>query len=144
MAGDGGLAMLMGDLLTLTQLDLPIKIVVFDNSALGMVNSKMEVLGLPDYQTDLKNPNFAKVAEAMGMMGVRIENPADVSSWAKEGASAFGSCTHRCSNRSKCGFAPSHITAEQVVGFGLTMGKLVLSGHIDEVVDTIEANIRHI
>ena len=69
----------------ITQLDLPIKIVVFDNSALGMVKLEMEVLGLPDYQTDLKNPNFAKVAEAMGMMGVRIKIQPIVLG-AKEGA----------------------------------------------------------
>ena len=84
MCGDGGLAMLMGDLLTLTQHDLPIKIVVFNNSALGMVKLEMEVAGLPDYQTDLKNPNFAKLAEAIGIMGVRIENPADVSTGLKK------------------------------------------------------------
>lgn len=144
MAGDGGLAMLMGDLLTLTQLDLPIKIVVFDNSALGMVKLEMEVLGLPDYQTDLKNPNFAKVAEAMGMMGVRIENPADVSSGLKKALQHSGPALIDVVTDPNAVSLPSHITAEQVVGFGLTMGKLVLSGHIDEVVDTIEANIRHI
>ena len=144
MAGDGGLAMLMGDLLTLAQYDLPIKIVVFDNSALGMVKLEMEVLGLPDYQTDLKNPNFAKVAEAMGMMGVRIENPADVSSGLKKALQHSGPALIDVVTDPNAVSLPSHITAEQVVGFGLTMGKLVLSGHIDEVVDTIEANIRHI
>lgn len=82
--GDGGLAMLMGDLLTVTRYDLPIKIVVFNNSVLGMVKLEMEVAGLPDYQTDLKNPNFAKLAEAVGIMGVRIENPADLSPGLKE------------------------------------------------------------
>src|SRR5215472_16665995 len=80
MCGDGGLAMLMGDLLTVAQYDLPIKIVVFDNSALGMVKLEMEVAGLPDWQTDLKNPDFAKVAEALGIKGIRIENPGDLHS----------------------------------------------------------------
>lgn len=80
MSGDGGLAMLMGDLLTVAQYDLPIKILLFDNHALGMVKLEMEVEGLPDWQTDLKNPDFAKVAEAMGIMGVRIENPGDLRS----------------------------------------------------------------
>ena len=70
MSGDGGLAMLMGDLLTLVQYDLPIKIVLFNNRALGMVKLEMEVAGLPDWQTDLKNPNFAKLAEAIGIMGI--------------------------------------------------------------------------
>src|SRR6202041_1854872 len=84
LSGDGGLAMLMGDLLTITQYDLPIKVVVFDNGALGMVKLEMETAGFPDYQTDLKNPNFAKLAEAIGMMGVRVENPADVTSGLKK------------------------------------------------------------
>ena len=84
MCGDGGFAMIMGDILTVTQYDLPIKFVVFNNGALGMVKLEMEVGGLPDYQTDLKNPNFAKLAEAIGIMGVRIENPADVSSGIKK------------------------------------------------------------
>jgi Thiamine pyrophosphate enzyme, C-terminal TPP binding domain len=128
----------------ITQLDLPIKIVVFDNSALGMVKLEMEVLGLPDYQTDLKNPNFAKVAKAMGMMGVRIENPADLSSGLKKALQHSGPALIDVVTDPNAVSLPSHITAEQVVGFGLTMGKLVLSGHIDEVVDTIEANIRHI
>ncbi|MFY9841978.1 MAG: pyruvate dehydrogenase [Terriglobales bacterium] len=144
MAGDGGLAMLLGDLLTVTQYDLPIKIVLFDNSALGMVKLEMEVAGLPDYQTDLKNPNFAKLAEAIGMMGVRIEKAADVSSGLKKAFAHSGPALIDVVTDPNAVSLPSHISADQVVGFGLTMGKLILSGRIDEVVDTIEANIRHI
>jgi pyruvate dehydrogenase (quinone) len=144
MAGDGGLAMLMGDLLTLTQYDLPIKIVVFNNSALGMVKLEMEVAGLPDYQTDLKNPNFAKLAEAIGMMGVRVENPADVSPGLKKALQHSGPALIDVVTDPNAVSLPSHVEPEMVVGFGLTMGKLVLSGHIDEVVDTIRTNIRHI
>jgi len=144
MSGDGGLAMLMGDMLTMMQYNLPIKLIVFNNSVLGMVKLEMEVAGLPDYQTDLKNPNFAKVAEAMGMMGVRIENPADVSSGLKRALEQSGPALIDVVTDANAVSLPSHIEAEQVVGFGLTMGKLVLAGHIDEVVDTIEANIRHV
>ena len=144
MCGDGGLAMLMGDLLTLTQHNLPIKIVVFNNSALGMVKLEMEVAGLPDYQTDLKNPNFAKLADAIGIMGVRIENPADVSTGLKKGLQHSGPALIDVVTDPNAVSLPSHIAPEMVVGFGLAMGKLVLSGHIDEVVDTIETNIRHI
>ncbi len=136
--------MLMGDLLTLTQYDLPIKVLVFDNSALGMVKPEMEVTGLPDYQTDLKNPNFAKLAEAIGMMGARIENPADVSSGLKKALQHSGPALIDVVTDPNALSLPSHIAPEMVVGFGLTMGKLVLSGHIDEVLDTIETNIRHI
>jgi pyruvate dehydrogenase (quinone) len=144
MCGDGGLAMLMGDLLTLTQHNLPIKIVVFNNSALGMVKLEMEVAGLPDYQTDLKNPNFAKLADAIGIMGVRIENPADVSTGLKKALQHSGPALIDVVTDPNAVSLPSHIAPEMVVGFGLAMGKLVLSGHIDEVVDTIESNIRHI
>jgi pyruvate dehydrogenase (quinone) len=143
MSGDGGLAMLMGDLLTLTQYDLPVKIVVFNNGVLGMVKLEMEVAGLPDYQTDLKNPNFAKLAEAIGMMGVRIENPADVSSGLKKALQHSGPALIDVVTDPNALSLPSHVEPAMVVGFGLTMGKLVLSGHIDEVVDTIEGNIRH-
>jgi pyruvate dehydrogenase (quinone) len=144
MCGDGGLAMLMGDLLTLTQHNLPIKIVVFNNSALGMVKLEMEVAGLPDYQTDLKNPNFAKLADAIGIMGVRVENPADVSAGLKKALQHSGPALIDVVTDPNAVSLPSHIAPEMVVGFGLAMGKLVLSGHIDEVVDTIETNIRHI
>jgi pyruvate dehydrogenase (quinone) len=144
MCGDGGFAMLMGDILTITQYDLPIKLLVFNNGALGMIKLEMAVAGLPDYQTDLKNPNFAKLAEAVGMMGVRIENPADISSGIKKALQHSGPALIDVVTDSNALSLPSHISSDQVVGFGLTWGKLVLSGHIDEVLDTIETNVRHI
>lgn len=144
MSGDGGLAMLMGDLLTVTQYNLPIKILVFNNSALGMVKLEMEVAGFPDFQTDLKNPNFAKLAEAIGIMGVRIENPADLSSGLKRALQHSGPALIDVVTDPNAVSLPSHIEPHMVTGFALTMGKLVLSGRVDEVVDTIEANIRHI
>jgi pyruvate dehydrogenase (quinone) len=143
MSGDGGLAMLLGDLLTLTQYDLPIKVLVFDNSALGMVKLEMETGGFPDYQTDLKNPNFAKLAEAIGMMGVRIENPADLTSGLKKALQHSGPALIDVVTDANALSIPSHADRAQAVGFALAMGKLVLSGHIDEVVATIEGNIRH-
>jgi pyruvate dehydrogenase (quinone) len=78
LCGDGGLAMLMGELLTVAQYDLPVKILVFNNHSLGMVRLEMEVAGFPPYGCDLKNPNFASLAEAIGFKGVRIEDPAQV------------------------------------------------------------------
>jgi len=143
MSGDGGLAMLMGDLLTLTQHNLPIKVLVFDNSALGMVKLEMETAGMPDYQTDLKNPNFAKVAEAIGIMGVRIENPADLTSGLKKALQHSGPALIDVVTDPNALSIPSHADLSQAVGFALAMGKLVLSGNIDEVVATIEGNIRH-
>ena len=136
--------MLMGELLTVAQYDLPIKIVVFDNSALGMVKLEMEVAGLPDWQTDLRNPDFAKVAEALGIKGIRLENPADLQSGLRQAFDHPGPALVDVITDPNVVSLPPHITAEQVEGFALTMGKLVLSGHIDEVVDTIEANLRHV
>jgi pyruvate dehydrogenase (quinone) len=144
MCGDGGLAMLMGDLLTITQYDLPIKIMLFDNSVLGMVKAEMEVAGFPDFGTDLKNPNFAKVAEAIGIMGVRVENPADVATGLKKALEHSGPALVDVVTDPNALSLPPKISADQLMGFGITMGKLVLAGHIDEVVDTVESNIRHI
>jgi pyruvate dehydrogenase (quinone) len=143
MSGDGGLAMLMGDLLTLTQHNLPIKVLVFDNGALGMVKLEMETAGMPDYQTDLKNPNFAKVAEAIGMMGVRIENPADLTSGLKKALQHSGPALIDVVTDPNALSIPSHADRSQAVGFALAMGKMILSGNIEEVVATIEGNIRH-
>jgi pyruvate dehydrogenase (quinone) len=143
MSGDGGFAMLMGDLLTLTQYDLPIKVLVFDNGALGMVKLEMETGGFPDYQTELKNPNFAKLAEAVGMMGVRIENPADLTSGLKKALQHPGPALIDVVTDPNALSIPSHADRSQAVGFALAMGKMILSGNIEEVVDTIEGNIRH-
>ncbi len=82
--GDGGLSMLMGDLITAVTYDLPVKLVVFDNGRLGMVKLEMEQVGLPEYGTVLHNPDFARVAEAIGMRGIRVERPDDVDAAVKE------------------------------------------------------------
>ena len=74
--GDGGLSMLMGDLITAVSYDLPVKLVVFDNGRLGMVKLEMEQVGLPEYGTELANPDFAAVARAIGLHGVRVDRPA--------------------------------------------------------------------
>jgi pyruvate dehydrogenase (quinone) len=143
MCGDGGFAMTMGDILTVTQYNLPIKMVVFDNSALGMVKLEMETAGLPDFQTDLKNPNFAKLAEAIGVMGVRIENPSDLTSGVKKALEHSGPALIDVVTDPNALSIPSHADRSQAVGFALAMGKMVLSGNIEEVVATIEGNIRH-
>jgi pyruvate dehydrogenase (quinone) len=82
--GDGGLSMLLGDLITAVSHDLPVKLVVFDNGRLGMVKLEMEQVGLPEFGTVLHNPDFARVAEAMGMRGIRVENPRDVEAAVRE------------------------------------------------------------
>jgi pyruvate dehydrogenase (quinone) len=82
--GDGGLSMLLGDMITAVSHDLPVKLVVFDNGRLGMVKLEMEQVGLPEFGTVLHNPDFARVAEAMGMRGLRVEDPHDVEAAVRE------------------------------------------------------------
>ncbi|GAB3995282.1 thiamine pyrophosphate-dependent enzyme [Nocardioides marmoraquaticus] len=84
LCGDGGLSMLLGDLITAVSHDLPVKLVVFDNGRLGMVKLEMEQVGLPEFGTVLHNPDFAAVARAMGMHGVRVESPGDVDDAVRE------------------------------------------------------------
>ena len=78
LSGDGGLAMLMGDLLSLRQLRLPVKVVVFRNDALAFVELEMKAAGILDFATDLHNPDFAKMAEAAGLLGLTAETPDQV------------------------------------------------------------------
>jgi pyruvate dehydrogenase (quinone) len=78
--GDGGLSMLLGDLITAVSYELPVKLVVFDNERLGMVKLEMEQVGLPEYGTKLKNPDFAAVATALGLTGIRVTRPDEVDS----------------------------------------------------------------
>jgi pyruvate dehydrogenase (quinone) len=88
--GDGGLSMLMGDLITAVSHDLPVKLVVFDNGRLGMVKLEMEQVGLPEFGTVLHNPDFAKVAEAVGMRGIRVTDPHEVDDAVREAFATDG------------------------------------------------------
>jgi pyruvate dehydrogenase (quinone) len=78
LSGDGGFTMLMGDFLSLVQLGLPVKVVVFNNSALGFIEIEQKSSGFLDFSTSFRNPNFAAMAEASGVLGIRLEDPADV------------------------------------------------------------------
>jgi thiamine pyrophosphate-dependent acetolactate synthase large subunit-like protein len=128
----------------LTQYDLPVKVVVFDNSALGMVKLEMEVAGIPDWGTDLKNPNFAKMAEAIGVLGVRIEDPVEVRAGLERALAHPGPVLVDVVTDPNALSMPPHVTVKQAAGFALSMAKLTLSGHVDAVVDTIESNLRNI
>ena len=78
LCGDGGFRMLMGELLTAAGLDIPVKLMVFNNSTLGMVRAEMMVVGYQPWGTDVKNPNFGALATAAGIHGERVENAADI------------------------------------------------------------------
>jgi pyruvate dehydrogenase (quinone) len=141
MSGDGGLAMLLGDLLTAVQEKLPIKVVVFDNSSLGFVELEQKVEGLLDSYTNLTNPDFAKVAEAMGFWSRRVERPADleeaVRAWlAAPGPALLDVVTDRYEL-----VMPPNVTPDQVFGMALYSAKGVLAGRGDEVADLIKGAV---
>ena len=141
MSGDGGLAMLLGELLSLRQLNLPVKLVVFSNSTLGFVELEMKAAGLVDYATELVNPNFSQLAESAGLLGRRVEKPEDLHAALKEALSHDGpALVEVLVNRQELSMPPT-ITAEQVKGFSLYMIRAVLSGKGDEVIDLAKSNL---
>jgi pyruvate dehydrogenase (quinone) len=144
ICGDGGFTMLMGEFLTLLQYDLPVKVVIFDNSSLAMVELEMLVSGLPPYQTELKNPDFAAVARAAGATGIRIEDPGDVHEGLREALATPGPALVDVVTDPKALSIPPKITAEQVKGFGLAFSKIVLSGDVDAALEMARSNIRNL
>jgi pyruvate dehydrogenase (quinone) len=141
LSGDGGLAMLLGDLLTLPQLKLPVKMVVFNNSSLGLVELEMKAAGLVAFGTDLINPDFAKLAEAVGILGIRVERPEELRPALTRALQHDGpALVDVIINRQELSLPPS-ISADQALGFGLYMAKAVLSGRGDEVIDLLKTNL---
>ena len=144
LCGDGGLSMLLGDLATITQYNLPVKIIVFNNRSLGMVKLEMEVAGLPDWQTDMHNPDFAMVAQALGMKGITVKDPDDVKQALREALSFKGPALVNVMTDPNALAMPPKIEFEQVKGMALSMTKLMLNGRMDEVLDTVKANYKHL
>jgi pyruvate dehydrogenase (quinone) len=144
LAGDGGLSMLLGDLATIAQYKLPIKIVVFNNRSLGMVKLEMEVAGLPDWQTDMHNPDFAMVAQAMGIKGVTVNEPDMVEQALREALMFNGPVLLNVMTDPNALAMPPKIELGQVKGMAVSMSKLILNGEMKDVWDTIKSNYKHI
>ena len=141
MCGDGGLAMGMGDLLSLRQLQLPVKIVVFRNDALAFVELEMKASGIVDFGTDLNNPDFAKMAEAAGLLGLSAETPEQVRPMIMQALKHDGPALVEVRvSRQELSMPPT-ISLEQMRGFSLFMLKTVLSGRGDEIVDLARVNL---
>ncbi len=141
LSGDGGVAMLLGELLTLKQLELPAKVVVFNNSSLGFVELEMKSAGYIGYGTDLVNPNFARLAESAGIFGVRVEQPQDLRPALTRAFSHAGpALIEVLVNRQELSMPPT-ITAEQAIGFSLYLIRAVMNGRGDEVVDLAKTNL---
>jgi pyruvate dehydrogenase (quinone) len=141
MSGDGGFTMLMGDLLTLAQSNLPVKVVVFNNGALGFIELEQKSTGFLDFGTELKNPNFAAMADAMGIRGIRITDASEVEEAIATALSHDGPVLiDAVVNRTELVMPPS-ITAEMAKGFSLYMVKAIMNGRTDEVIDLASTNL---
>ena len=142
MSGDGGLAMLMGDLLSLRQLQLPVKLMVFSNSSLAFVELEMKAAGILDFGTSLHNPDFARIAEASGILGLRAETADQVRPMIEQALRHDGpALVEAVVSRQELSMPPS-ISVDQIKGFSLFMIKAVLDGRGDEIIDLAKVNLR--
>jgi pyruvate dehydrogenase (quinone) len=144
LSGDGGFSMLMGDILTLGQHDLPVKIILFNNHSLGMVQLEMEVAGISPFGCHLKNPNFAALAQAAGLFGVRVENPANLRPALEQALAHDGPALIDIITDANVLAMPPRATVKQAKGFALAMTKIAFSGQVDQVLDTVAANWREL
>ena len=141
LSGDGGLSMLMGELLALVQNKTPIKIVVFNNGAYGFVELEMKAVGILEFATELKNPNFAQVAEAIGLLGIRVETPEQLDGALQKTFNHNGpALIDVVVNRFELSMPPK-ISLEHMIGFNLWMVRAVMNGRGDEVIELAKTNL---
>jgi pyruvate dehydrogenase (quinone) len=141
LSGDGGFAMLMGDFISLTQLKLPVKVVVFNNGALGFIELEQKSTGFLVYGTELDNPNFAAMAQAVGIRGIRLANPLDVDDGISEALAHDGPVLVDAVVARTELVMPPAITVEMAKGFSLYMVKAIMSGRADEIIDLAKTNL---
>jgi len=140
-SGDGGFTMLMGDFLSLAQLGLPVKVIVFNNGALSFIELEQRATGFLSTGTDLKNPNFAAMAEAVGIRGIRIEHPSEVEPAIADALAHDGPVlVDAVVNRAELSMPPK-ISAAMAKGFTLYMLKAILNGQGSEIVELATTNI---
>jgi pyruvate dehydrogenase (quinone) len=143
MSGDGGLAMLMGELLTIRQQRLPVKIIVFNNSTLGMVRLEMLVEGLPSHGTDHDPVDYATIARGVGIPSVRIEQPGDLRAGLAQALAADGPYLVDVVTDPNALSMPPHVSAQQIRGFAMAAGKTVLGGGVGKMVQLARSNLRN-
>jgi pyruvate dehydrogenase (quinone) len=144
MCGDGGFSMLMGELLTAAGLDVPVKLMIFNNSTLGMVRAEMMVVGYQPWGTDVKNPDFGALATAAGIHGERVEHAADIRPAIERAFAHPGPALIDFVTDPRALAVPPQTTVEEVKGFALTVGKLVFSGEVAEAWQQARSNIRDV
>jgi len=141
LSGDDGFTMLMGDFLSLVQLGLPVKVVVFNNGALGFIELEQKSTGFLPFGTEFKNPNFAAMAEAVGVRGIRIEDPSEVETGITAALTHNGPVlVDAVVNRTELAMPPA-VSLEMAKGFTLYMVKAVMSGRGDELIDLARTNL---
>jgi pyruvate dehydrogenase (quinone) len=144
LAGDGGLAMLLGELITLRQMRLPVKVVVFNNGALSFVELEMKAAGIVNYGTELENPDFAAIARAVGLYGATVKRAEELegalqAAFAHDGPALVDVHTARQELS-----MPPKITLEQAKGFTLYATRTILSGGGDEIIELAKTNLREL
>lgn len=140
-AGDGGLAMLFGELITLIQNQLPVKVIVFNNSSLNFVELEMKAAGIVNFGTELVNPDFGAVAQAMGIFGRRVEHPGELEQALTEAFAHPGPAVVDVHTARQELSIPPTITAEQAKGFSLFAIRTILAGRGEELLDLITTNV---
>lgn len=144
LCGDGGLSMLMGDLATIMQYELPIKMIVFNNRSLGMVKLEMEVEGLTDWQTNMVNPPFDKVAELMNIKGFNVEEPEELQSALEQAFKHPGPVLVNVHTTANALSLPPHTDLKQLRGFMVSMMKKMAQGDVEDVISTAQHNVHHL
>ncbi|WKG05479.1 ubiquinone-dependent pyruvate dehydrogenase [Mycolicibacterium sp. HK-90] len=141
LAGDGGLTMLFGELVTLLQNKLPVKIIIFNNSSLNFVELEMKAAGIVTFGTELVNPDFAAVAQSMGMFGRRVTEPADLERAIADALAHDGPAVVDVHTARQELSIPPAITVEQAKGFSLYAIRTILAGRADELLDLVTTNV---
>ncbi|MBP1839569.1 thiamine pyrophosphate-dependent enzyme [Formosa algae] len=141
--GDGGLSMLLGDLATIKQYNLPIKLIVFNNRSLGMVQLEMQVEGLPNNETDMVNPDFEIIAQAMGFKGISVNDPKDVKLALTEAFAHNGPVLVSVFTNPQALAMPPKMEFDQMKGYTLSISKMILGGRMDEVLEMVKTNYKH-
>ena len=140
-SGDGGFTMMMGDFITLKQVGLNVKVIVLNNGALGFIELEMKASGFLNTGTELKNPNFAAMAEAMGIKGIRVENPQDLRSALTDAFAHDGPVlVDVVSSRQELAMPPK-TTLDQAYHFGMYTMKAILDGRATELIDLAKVNL---
>jgi pyruvate dehydrogenase (quinone) len=142
LSGDGGLAMLLGELLTLRQLRLPVTVVVLNNNALAFVDLEMKAVGIVNFGTDLDNPNFAEVARAVGLYGVRVEHPNELDGALRGAFDHDGPAVVEVMTVRHELAIPPGVTFDQATGFTLWATRSILNGAGNDVIDVVKSNLR--